>query len=217
MVGRRLLNGLLAITVISGISILAAGTALSGERQMAIKFEKSEKILSAKARSLLANHARIIAAWANESALVDAVLEQNRKQMSGDSIRSIDRAWIAGGEVNGLPAKLSSNSCARKLRALMAQSSGYEEGFVMDDQGALVCMTQRTSDYWQGDEAKWQRSFNEGRGGILVGKPKFDDSADMMLSQISVPIMQDGRAIGAITVGKTLQIYGDGWITGLQD
>ena len=217
MVGGRVLNGLLVVTVMLGISVVPAGTALSSERQLAIEFEKSEKPLSPKAKALLAKHARTIEGWANESALVDAVLEQNAKRMSARSIRKIDRSWIAGGEVNGMPEELMSNGCAEQLRLLMAEGSGYEEGFVMDDQGALVCMTQRTSDYWQGDEAKWQRSFNEGRGGILVGAPRFDDSAETVLSQISVPIMQDGKAVGAITVGKTVKIYGEGWVTGLQD
>ena len=86
----------------------------------------------------------------------------------------------------------------------MTATTGFKESFVMDDRGALVCMTQRTSDYWQGDEAKWQRSFNEGRGALYVGEIAWDESADSMLVQISVPIMSDGRAIGALTVGKTV-------------
>ncbi len=210
MVGRRLLNGLLVVTVMLGISMLLEGTALSSEGRLAIEFEKSEKALSPQAKALLAKHARTIEGWASEIRLVDAVSEQNRKRTPASTIRKIDRAWIAGGEANGLPEKLMSNGCAERLRALMAESSGYKEGFVMDGQGALVCMTQRTSDYWQGDEAKWQRSFNEGRGGIPVGAPRFDDSAKTILSQISLPIMQDGRAVEAITVGKTVKIYGEG-------
>ena len=37
-------------------------------------------------------------------------------------------------------------------------------------QGALIAATQRTSDYWQGDEAKWQRSFAGGAGSEFIDR-----------------------------------------------
>ena len=70
--------------------------------------------------------------------------------------------------------------------------------------GLNVGQSDVTSDYWQGDEAKWQRSFNEGRGALYIGEIAWDESADSMLVQISVPIMIDDSAIGALTVGKTV-------------
>ena len=71
-------------------------------------------------------------------------------------------------------------------------------------QGALVCATAKTTDYWQGDEAKWQRAFNEGKGAVFIDRPKFDDSSAQRLAQISVPVLDKGVAIGAITVGVSL-------------
>lgn len=74
----------------------------------------------------------------------------------------------------------------------------------MDDQGALVCATAKTTDYWQGDEAKWQRAFNDGKGDVFIDRPKFDDSSAQRLAQISVPVLDKGVAIGAITVGVSI-------------
>jgi sensor histidine kinase regulating citrate/malate metabolism len=71
----------------------------------------------------------------------------------------------------------------------------------MDNQGANVCMTNRTSDYWQGDEAKWQKSFEGGKGAIFIDERKYDSSAKAVIVQISVPVMDGDKAIGAITVG----------------
>ena len=76
----------------------------------------------------------------------------------------------------------------------------------MDDQGANVAMTNKTSDYWQGDEAKWQESFKDGVGAVHVGDIEFDESADDYLVQVSVPVMKSGKAIGAITVGVNLDL-----------
>ena len=62
-------------------------------------------------------------------------------------------------------------------------------------------MTNKTSDYWQGDEAKFKNSFNQGKGAIFVDEVEFDDSAQAYLVQVSVPVMDQGKAIGAITFG----------------
>jgi hypothetical protein len=71
----------------------------------------------------------------------------------------------------------------------------------MDDQGANVCMSDRTSDYWQGDEAKWQNSFNGGKGGVNFDERKFDSSAKAVVVQVSVPVLDQGKVVGALTVG----------------
>jgi hypothetical protein len=90
--------------------------------------------------------------------------------------------------------------CADRLRLLTAGGT-YNETFVMDDRGALVCATARTSDYWQGDEAKFEQAFRGGKGHVFIDRPKYDDSASASIAQISVPVMENGRAIGAITFG----------------
>lgn len=38
-------------------------------------------------------------------------------------------------------------------------------------EGALVCANAKTSDYWQGDKAKWQRAFAEGKGSVFIDRP----------------------------------------------
>ena len=58
-----------------------------------------------------------------------------------------------------------------------------------------------TSDYWQGDEAKFKRSFNSGQGQIFVDEVEFDESSQVYVVQVSVPVMDGDRAIGAITFG----------------
>jgi hypothetical protein len=75
----------------------------------------------------------------------------------------------------------------------------------MDNQGANVCMTDKTSDYWQGDEAKFKNSYNGGKGSIFVDDVEFDDSAQMYVSQVSVPVIDDGKVIGAITFGVDVE------------
>jgi hypothetical protein len=74
----------------------------------------------------------------------------------------------------------------------------------MDNQGANVAMTNKTSDYWQGDEAKFTDSFKNGVGAIHISTVEFDESAQAYLVQVSVPVMEGGKAIGALTIGVNI-------------
>jgi hypothetical protein len=87
----------------------------------------------------------------------------------------------------------------------LAKSTLYAEVFIMDNQGANVAMTKKTSDYWQGDEAKWKKAFNEGQGATFVDKPQYDRSTDSILIQVSLPVKnKSGSTIGTITVGLNI-------------
>ena len=98
--------------------------------------------------------------------------------------------------------ELKTNAAAKILVALAAKHPVLAEAFVMDNQGANVAMIDATSDYWQGDEAKWQNSFKGGAGGVDVGKEKLDKSTNKVLQQVSLPVLaSDGTVIGAITLG----------------
>ena len=64
----------------------------------------------------------------------------------------------------------------------------------MDNQGANVAMTDKTSDYWQGDEAKFKKSYHNGKGTVFVDEVEFDDSSQAYLVQVSVPV-KDGDKV----------------------
>lgn len=153
-----------------------------------------QKMLDAEAAKLRA--------WGSDPAIVAAVKAQNAKRVPLAQIKALDEQWITGGAA-ALVKQVTEGPCAARLRELAA--GAYGETFVMDDQGALVCATAKTSDYWQGDEAKWQRAFEGGKGALFIDRPKHDESAEERLAQISVPVLDGGKAIGAITVGVALR------------
>lgn len=150
----------------------------------------------------LSDEAARLQAWGSDPAIVAAVKAQNAKRVPAAQVKALDEQWAAG-KTADLVKQITTGVCADRLRALLGAAHG--ETFVMDDQGALVCATAKTTDYWQGDEAKWQRSFNDGKGAVFIDRPKFDDSSAQRLAQISVPVMDGDVAIGAITVGVTIE------------
>ncbi|MFH1156429.1 MAG: PDC sensor domain-containing protein [Pseudomonadota bacterium] len=133
--------------------------------------------------------------------VVDAVKKQNAEHLTLEKIKAIDAKWIAEEGDIPLAEELMNNACA-ELGKELAQKHPIIEMFVMDNQGANVGQNAITSDYWQGDEEKWQNSFNGGKGGVDIGKLKIDQSTALPQQQVSLPIIdENGSVIGAVCFG----------------
>lgn len=141
-----------------------------------------------------------------EPIVVEAVKAENAKGKTLDQIKEIDEKWKATPGITDYMQALMDSECGKYLRALQEKTPYYAEIFVMDNQGANVAMTNKTSDYWQGDEAKFIESYKDGAGGIHIGDVEFDDSAQAYLVQVSVPVKDEDTVIGAITIGIDLDI-----------
>lgn len=139
-----------------------------------------------------------------QSALISAIQKQNQKSLSIDEIKKRDNEWTETSGLNDFMSSLMTNEAAKELSSIEKKKRFIVESFLMDNQGANVAMTNKTSDYWQGDEAKFTESFKNGEGSTHIGKTKFDKSSQAYLVQISVPVMDAGKAIGAVTYGVNL-------------
>ncbi len=137
----------------------------------------------------------------SDPVIVAAVKAENAKGKTLADIQKKDEAWKNTPGIADYMNALMTSACGQHLREIQASSPYYAEIFVMDNQGANVAMTDKTSDYWQGDEAKFKKSYNNGQGAVFVDEVEFDDSAQAYLVQVSVPVMDGGQVIGAITFG----------------
>lgn len=144
--------------------------------------------------------------WGKDSVLIEAVMKQNQSGLTLESIQKRDGEWRATDGLDSGMKALMENAGAKRLLELEKTQPYFFELFLMDNQGANVAMTNKTSDYWQGDEAKWQKSFNSGTGDVHIGDVEFDESAQDYLVQVSVPVISEGQAIGAITIGINLDL-----------
>ncbi len=142
-----------------------------------------------------------LAEYGNDPVIVKAVLAQNAEGKTLDQIKAEDNKWRNHAGIADYMKAIMENECGRHLRNVQNSAPYYAEIFVMDSLGANVAMTDKTSDYWQGDEAKFKKSFNAGAGAIFVDDVEFDDSTQAYLVQVSVPVRNAGQVIGAITFG----------------
>jgi hypothetical protein len=131
--------------------------------------------------------------------LVRAVRLQNASGLTREQIAAIDEAWIEGGAESRVKAILE-NLCSQRLRGVHSAEPAYKEILVADARGANVCMSQRSTDFFQGDEAKWKKSFNGGAGQISIQLPDSNPSVRGLLAHISLPIRVGGETIGVVIV-----------------
>jgi len=142
-----------------------------------------------------------LAAFGTDPVIVQAVKDENAKGKTLAQIQEKDTQWKAYAGLADYMKAIMDSECGKHIREIQGSTPYYGEIFVMDNQGANVAMTDKTSDYWQGDEDKFQKSFANGAGAIFVDDVKFDDSTQSYQVQVSVPVMDGDKAIGAITFG----------------
>lgn len=180
-------------TLVLGLAVLPAAD------PAAIATTLAEGSANAQVKAWIAAHGLGLM---TDPVIVAAVQAQNAKAVPLAEIQRIDGDWQKAEAPLPIMAELQANPAATALKALATAQPVLAEAFVMDAQGANVAMTAATSDYWQGDEAKWQNSFKGGAGGVDVGKEKLDKSTNKVQQQVSLPVIAaDGTVIGAITLG----------------
>jgi hypothetical protein len=156
--------------------------------------------LSERMQSILFNHSEKLRAWAHDPVLVAALKEQNAKPTSMEEIKKIDEAWIAGTQTE-FAKSLQLNAVGKYLQNKISESAIYVEAFLCDKQGAVVGEYPGSTDYWQGDEDKFIKSFNGGSGKLFIGPIALDKSTDTISVQMSVPVKEANETIGVLVVG----------------
>lgn len=153
-----------------------------------------------------------LAAIARDPALIAAIKQQNAANagLSQADIDALDKKWRA--EVGASDAPLISSVLATDVSAALrgrkdAAGGLITEVFAMDNHGLNVAQSDVTSDYWQGDEAKWQQTFGAGAGAIHIGDVELDESTQIYQSQVSLAIVDETgtNVIGAITFGVNVE------------
>lgn len=154
-----------------------------------------------KAPQKVVDLAATLAKYGTDAVIVAAVKEENARGKTLSQIQEADNKWMAVSGVNDFMRSLMDSECAKRLKEITKTLPQIVEIFAMDNQGANVCMTNKTSDYWQGDEDKFIESYKGGKGAIHISEVNFDKSISEEIVQVSVPVKDGSKVIGAITFG----------------
>lgn len=128
--------------------------------------------------------------------------------LSQDQIAALDNQWKAEREATDKPliAATLSSPLSVYLARMQGKSLGlYPEIFVMDQNGLNVGQSSITSDFWQGDEAKFQQTFNVSQDAIFIDEAEWDDEMKIWRNQVSLTLIDSAKKkIGAVTVELNL-------------
>src|SRR5919108_5184525 len=142
-------------------------------------------------RDLVASQLRAIA---QDPTVFAAVQAQNAANaaLTQAEIDNLDKQWRAetGAADKPLISNVLGNELSARLKQVFEQGQGlYTEIFVMDNKGLNVGQSDVTSDYWQGDEDKWTKTFAAGADAIFIDKVEKDESTQQLQSQVSFSIV----------------------------
>lgn len=148
---------------------------------------------------------------AQNPALISAIMAQNEQTSAYDQakIDALDQQWRAEVDAAAKPlidATLGTEASTFLVSAQADSGGLFTEIFATDAKGLNVAQSTITSDYWQGDEDKFSKSFGVGADAVFLGEIEQDESTQTFQSQVSITITDPatGTPIGSITAGVDL-------------
>lgn len=147
--------------------------------------------------------------WSSSPVVLMTLQASNARYAGLDqaSIDALDKQWVAEREVEDQPliTAVLSSPLSSYLTRIQADSQGlFTAIFVMDGSGLNAGQSAITSDFWQGDEAKFQKTFQVGPDAIFVDDVEINEDTGAEIAQLNMSIAQDGKVVGAVTVDVNL-------------
>ncbi|MDP3920538.1 MAG: hypothetical protein Q8R76_07015 [Candidatus Omnitrophota bacterium] len=154
----------------------------------AVETQKPE--LSKAVVSVLERKIRLLEGLLSEHVIIETLRESNLRhaETTQTDILLADKEWRASTELSDFVKGFIINACATRLVQFQDAHAGFAEIFVTNAKGLNACQTNRTTDYYQADEAWWQETYNEGAGHAYYGEIEYDESARSEAIGIFAPV-----------------------------
>jgi hypothetical protein len=149
--------------------------------------------------------------FAENPVVVAAIVAQNQVTAGYDQpkIDALDKQWRTEVDAADKPLITATmgNDASKYLAKVQEESEGlFTEIFATDNKGLDAAQSSITSDYWQGDEDKFAKTYPVGADAVFLGDVEQDESTQQFQQQVSVTITDPatGKPIGSITAGVNL-------------
>lgn len=142
---------------------------------------------------------------------LQTLLSRPLRNRSLSDILNLDNQWQAHAPTLASPLArdILALPPSRELARWQKDQSGLvTEVFLTDRLGANVAQSQLTTDYWQGDELKFQRVVAAPPDALYLSDVRFDGSAQRFQVHASMPVRAraDGRFLGAVVMGLDIEL-----------
>jgi hypothetical protein len=152
-----------------------------------------------------------VRSWTEDPVIVEALKDHNERHahLAQADIDRMDAEWRSqrSSDHHPLIDSVTDTPLSKFLKAKQAASGGaITEIIVIDAKGLSIGESDPSSDYWQGDEQKWQKTYPAGAGVLFVDRAEKDESTQTLQSQASLTVSdpQTHQPIGTLTVGINL-------------
>jgi len=139
-----------------------------------------------------------IKAWAADPAIVAAVVAHNA-QMPADQAGMTQDKWKTLSLLDPLVRSFSKNEAGVALKA--RKSAWTAEAFVSDAKGFKVAFLAKPSSWCHAGSPKHDVPMT---GKVWQGTAAVDESSGLQQLQVAVPVLENGRPVGALVVGLSL-------------
>lgn len=115
----------------------------------------------------------------------------------------LDKVWPSLKDSSDIIYNLVNNKAADKMREWILDISIQGEGLLIGNNGGLVAATEKTTDFWQGDEAQFLQAIKLPESDVHIQKEILDESTNLMLLKISAPIYnpKSRHPVGVLVLG----------------
>lgn len=157
-------------------------------------------------------YAELFAPWPGRPELLDAVRQQNTEhaQLRTGDIIALDRQWLeeTATGVRPLPDSLLARPASAWLKAQQNAGEGLiTEIMLTDRHGLLAAASEVTTDYWQGDEAKFSEAFFAAGPAPHIGRLHYDQSSEAYHVHLSTALRdpRSDEVIGTLIIGLNIE------------
>jgi hypothetical protein len=138
---------------------------------------------------------KAIQAWAADPAVVAAVKAQNASPAADVAAMTQDK-WTGLSVLDPFVRALTKNAAATFLKG--KKTDAVNEAFVSSADGAKVAFLSKTTNWSHKGKPKHDLPMS---GKTWQGAVEVDESTGVQQVQVSVPVMDGGKAIGSLVVG----------------
>lgn len=146
---------------------------------------------------------------AGQPALLNALSIANRQKWREQDIIRHDMQWVQEitNQVPGLAESMLQSELSSLLQHWQQPFNGrIAEIILTDQQGRNVAISELTSDFWQGDEAKFQNIYQSNQR-YFFDDVSFDSSSQRFLVHLSIPVKdQHEQELGVLILGIDVEL-----------
>jgi methyl-accepting chemotaxis protein len=219
-IGTKLTSIILIVTLFSIMALVAVNYVMNVNQttaQVGNQLVMLGDTVILRAADQVFGELKVLETLARTPMLIDAVKEKNleRVDWTEEIIASKDKNWIdKTTEIESEVQSIESNKLTAFLKDFISKNPSEVEVFVTDIKGLNIAMTDRTSDFLQGDEGWWKSTYADGKGSPYIASVEYDESSKAYAMNLGAPIIDPdtqkviGVLRGTLDVSLLIQTLG---------